>query len=478
MAELETYRSKRRPDRTPEPKGRRLRSAASGEGDRFVVQEHHARALHWDLRLEHDGVLASWAVPKGLPLDRSTNRLAKQVEDHPLEYIDFEGEIPKGEYGAGRVTVWDSGRYDLERWSDDEVKVVLHGSRVTGRYVLFRTKADQWMVHRMDEATDRRHPVPERVPPMLATAGRLPTDDDQWGFEFKWDGVRAVAYVDGGRLRLMSRNDRDVTVSYPELRGLGEALGACPVVLDGEIVAFDDHNRPSFAALQERMHVADAGRARRLSQRVPVVYLAFDVMHLDGTSTVTLPYRERRRLLESLELHGDHWQTPPWFEGPGSQVLAAAGDNGLEGVIAKRLASSYQPGRRGPDWVKVKLTRMQEVVVVGWTPGQGRRRDRLGALLLAVPDDKGVLRYAGKVGTGFSEEMLDHLGRRLAPLARAEPPVPGPLPRAQVAGANWVEPVLVGEVAFGEWTREGRLRHPSWRGLRPDKDPDQVRIEP
>lgn len=372
------------------------------------------------------------------------------------------------------MVVWDTGTYELEKWSDDEVKVVLRGARIQGRYVLFRTKADQWMVHRMDEPPHGAEPLPELVRPMLATASEmLPAPDEQWGYEFKWDGVRAVAYLDGGRLRLVSRNDRDVTASYPELRAVGEAVGVRTLVLDGEIVAFDEENRPSFGALQERMHVTDGARARRLAQHTPVAYLAFDLLHLDGRPTIGLPYEERREILESLRLAGDHWQTPPWFRGGGADVLDAAARTGLEGIVAKRLGSHYLPGRRSSDWVKVKHLRSQEAVVVGWTPGQGRRQGGIGALLLAVPGEEG-LEYVGKVGTGFTDAMLDDLRGRLEALRRRDPPVSGPLPRGQVAGASWVDPVLVGEVAFGEWTRDGRLRHPRWRGLRPDKDPDDV----
>ncbi|HLX89249.1 MAG TPA: non-homologous end-joining DNA ligase [Acidimicrobiales bacterium] len=475
MAELSTYRAKRRAGKTPEPIPSGPVEAESD--DRFVIQEHHARALHWDFRLERQGVLVSWAVPKGLPADRKTRRLAVRTEDHPLDYADFEGEIPHGEYGGGSVSVWDRGRYDLEKWSDREIMVVLHGERVDGRYVLIHTGGNQWLVHRMDDPADPAfEPLPELVRPMLATAGPLPRADDEYGFEFKWDGIRAICYVDGGRIRLLTRNDRDVTVSYPELRALGEAIGARPVVLDGEIVAFGDDGVPSFGALQERMHVMEPAKARRGAQRTPVVYLAFDVLHLDGRSTVRLAYEERRALLDGLGLAGTHWQAPPWFRGGGAAVLAAADQQRLEGVVAKRLGSVYQPGRRSSEWIKVKHTRTQEVVVVGWTPGQGRRQSSLGALLLAVPR-QGELRYAGKVGTGFSDAVLDDLGRTLAPLERADPPVPGPLPRAQIAGARWVQPRLVGEVTFTEWTREQRLRHPSWRGLRPDKNAGDVVVE-
>jgi bifunctional non-homologous end joining protein LigD len=439
----------------------------------FVVQEHHARALHWDFRLERDGVLVSWAVPKGLPLDRGVRRLAVHTEDHPLDYATFEGEIPSGEYGGGAVTVWDRGRYETEKWSDREIMVVLHGARLEGRYVLIHTGAKNWIMQRMDEPDRQRLRLPELVPPMLAVPGSLPADDTGWGFEFKWDGVRAVAYVDGGRMRLKSRNDRDVSVSYPELHLAAEVLGSRDAVLDGEIVAFDESKRPSFGVLQQRMHVTDPAKARRLAEEVPVAYLVFDIMFLDGTSTVELPYRKRRGLLESLGLGGDHLSVPPWFDGDGADVLRAAGDQGLEGVVAKRVDSVYVPGRRSHDWVKVKLTRTQEVVIVGWVPGRGRRQGSLGALLSALPGQDGFV-YAGRVGTGFSDAALVDLATRLAPLERPTSPLSGDVPRAQVADAHWVEPVLVGEVTFTEWTADGRLRHPSWRGLRPDKDPTAV----
>ncbi|WP_028048476.1 non-homologous end-joining DNA ligase [Cellulomonas sp. URHD0024] len=486
---LDEYRAKRDPARTPEPvpaPGAVPGAALSpGAGRGFVVQEHHARALHWDFRLERDGVLVSWAVPKGLPLDQKTNHLAVHTEDHPLEYATFEGEIGAGEYGGGQVTVWDRGTYDLVKWSPREVQVVLHGERVQGRYVLFATGAKgaapdagkNWMVHRMDPPTRPDwEPVPALVRPMLAVPGDLPEDDEGWAYEMKWDGVRAVAYVDGGRVRLMSRNDLDITRSYPEVARMGEQLGSTPVVLDGELVAFDAGGAPDFGRLQQRMHVADPAVARRLARSVPVVYLVFDVLHLDGRSTLDLPYDERRTLLERLGLAGPSWQTPASFPGPGADVLAASRENRLEGVLVKRRSATYRPGRRSSDWLKVKHVHMQEVVVVGWRPGKGRRANTIGSLVLAVPQD-GVLRPVGGVGTGFTDRMLDDLRSRLLPLERPTSPFQERLPSAEVRDVRWVRPELVGEVAYTEWTGDGRLRHPAWRGLRPDKDPHDVERE-
>jgi bifunctional non-homologous end joining protein LigD len=469
---LDVYRSKRRAGRTPEPLPS-SQDAAVGEGDRFVVQEHRARALHWDVRLERAGVLVSWAVPKGLPLEPRVRRLAVQTEDHPLEYGRFEGDIPEGEYGSGSVTIWDRGRYECDKWSEDEVMVVLHGTRLQGRYVLIHTEGRNWIVQRMDAADEDRRPLPPLIRPMLATSGELPSPDAAWGFEFKWDGIRAVAYVDGGRMRLVSRNDRDVPVSYPELRHAAEDLGSISAVLDGEIVAFDDTGRPSFGTLQQRMHVTDPNRAHRLAEEIPAVYMVFDVLFLDGRSAVDLPYHQRRQRLEALGLGGPRINVPPSFEGGGAAVLQAARDQGLEGVVAKRLGSVYQPGRRSPDWVKVKHLRTREVVIGGWTPGRGRRRATMGALVLGRPGPDG-LSYVGRVGTGFTDTMLVDLATVLRPLERPSSPFVGPLPREQAAGAQWVEARLVGEVSFSEWTTEKRLRQPVWRGLRSDKSPADV----
>jgi len=478
---LETYRNKRDALRTPEPMPP-PGPLPSGNDDTFVIQEHHARALHWDFRLERGGVLVSWAVPKGLPLDPRTNHLAKHTEDHPLDYAGFAGAIPAGEYGGGSVLLWDRGRYDCEKWSDREVKVVLHGARISGRYVLFRTGpsgSQDWMVHRMDPPPEPTwQPLPELVRPMLATpADGPPGDDTAWGFEFKWDGVRAIVYIEGGRPRVLSRNERDVTGSYPELRALADAQGARQIVLDGEIVAMDEAGRPSFGRLQERMHVTRAAAVRRVATTVPVTYLIFDLLHVDGSSTLALGYAERRALLESLDLAGPSWTLAPSFAGGGAAVLQASREAGLEGIVAKRLDSPYLPGRRSEHWLKVKNLRQQEVVVGGWKPGTGRRARTFGSLLLGVPNADGGLAYVGHVGTGFSDAALEVLQPRLDALAADHSPFAPEVPREHARGAHWVRPELVGEVAYGELTRDGRLRHPTWRGVRADKEPAQVRHE-
>lgn len=310
--------------------------------------------------------------------------------------------------------------------------------------------------------------------PMTAVPGELPPDRDdaRWAYEMKWDGVRAVGYVLAGRLRLMSRTGRDVSPAYPELAGLAGQLADRDCVLDGEIVALRE-GRPSFHALQDRMHQRNASRIRELVRTTPVTYLLFDVLHLDGEPLVELPYVSRREILDGLALAGPRWDSPPYYLGGGPRAVAESLRLQLEGVVAKRLDSPYRPGRRAAWWIKIKNFRAQEVVICGWRPGGGRRANLIGSLLLGVSTPAG-LRFAGGVGTGFTDRMLRELADLLAPLERPGHPFTADPPRAQTRDAHWVEPRLVGEVAYAERTGDGHLRHPSWRGLRPDKRPQEV----
>jgi bifunctional non-homologous end joining protein LigD len=376
--------------------------------------------------------------------------------------------------------------------------VTLHGERLEGKYVLFQTRGKDWMIHRMDPPQDPgREPLPSGLEPMKARGGELPRGEANWAFEIKWDGVRALLYASGGSVRLEARTGREVTERYPELRGLGRALGSHEVVLDGEVVAFDDDGRPDFGRLQHRMHLASDSAVRRRIADTPVAYMIFDLLHLDGHSTLDLVYAERRELLDGLGLEGQHWRTPAYHEGDGRALLEASRDQGLEGIVAKRLDSRYEPGRRSGAWIKVKNVRRQEVVIGGWVPGQGGRSGRIGALLGGVyepreteePEDAGSreadapggapeerqLRYVGRVGTGFGEAELARLGELLDPLRRAESPFEvGRPPREAVFCA----PELVAEVGFAEWTRSGTLRAPRYLGLRDDKHPREVVAEP
>jgi bifunctional non-homologous end joining protein LigD len=476
-SKLTEYRAKRDPKKTPEPMGATKRGGRRAPAT-FVIQEHHARALHWDFRLEHDGVLVSWALPKGLPLDPSTNHLAVHTEDHPLEYGTFAGDIPKGEYGAGQVTIWDHGTYETEKWRTNEIMVVLHGTRAQGRYVLFPTGEKNWMIHRMDPAPADYEAMPDHVAPMLALAGELPTRDKEWAYEFKWDGVRAMVYVDGGRVRALTRNDKTLMTTFPELRDIGEFLGSRMAVLDGEIVALDHDDRPSFATLAHRLHLTSKSTIERLAKSSPVSFFAFDVLYLEGRSLLSAPYDERRAALESLKLQGETFATPPSaINVDGARIARIAKERGLEGVVAKRRSSHYLPGARNGDWIKIKNFRTQEVVIGGWTEGQGQRAGSLGALLLGVHGDEG-LTYVGKVGTGFSTASRKEILGSLLPLARKTTPFVERLSPAETALAHFVRPQLVGEVQFAEWTTEGHLRHPSWRGLRTDKNAREVVREP
>ena len=325
-----------------------------------------------------------------------------------------------------------------------------------------------------DEPSVGRTPLPTGLRPMLATAGTLPADDDAWAYEVKWDGVRALVAVDGGRPVVTSRNGNDVTSSYPELADLGGRLGATPVLLDGEVVALGADGRTDFGRLQSRMHVARPSAALR--RDTPVQLLVFDVLHLGGASLLDRSYDERRAALEGLGLQGEHWSVPPAFLGGGAALLDATRAQGLEGVVAKRRSSAYVPGRRSDDWRKLKHVSRTSAVVAGWKPGEGGRAGRIGSLLLGQHGPQG-LDFAGHVGTGFSAATLALLGRRLEPLRRDTSPFATPVPREHARTAVWVEPVLVVEVEYTEWTRDGRLRHPSYKGLRDDVPAEEVTRE-
>jgi bifunctional non-homologous end joining protein LigD len=482
---LAEYRAKRDPRRTAEPVPAEGAPLPRGDDDTFVVQEHHTprgrtgERVHWDLRLERDGVLKSWAVPKGPPTRRGPNRLAVPTEDHPLEYASFSGTIAAGEYGGGSVTIWDAGRYETEKWDERHVIVVFDGRRLAGRYVIFPLSDGTWNIRKLDDAQPAR-PVaesPEPPPaPMLATPNGLPPsgEDATWGYEFKWDGVRAMARVIDGRVELFSRKQTEITVRYPEVTRPPAGLEGHSALVDGEIVALDEQGRPDFGALQNRMH-RTGPEVKGMAAAAPVTYLVFDLLAWDGEDLTQRPYAERRKRLDELGLSGHRWAVTPWFRGGGADVLAASRDNELEGVVAKRLESPYRPGLRGSEWIKVKNVRTQSVVVGGWRPGQGRRAGTVGSLLFGVHDDEGRLVFAGHVGTGFTDAALRELQGLMTP--RSTQPFADALPREVTRDAHWVEPVLVGEVAYAHWTADGRLRHPSWRGLRDDIDVDDVVVE-
>jgi bifunctional non-homologous end joining protein LigD len=324
MGRLDDYRAKRDFETTPEPSPRRGRR--KGGAPRFVVQEHSARRLHWDLRLEHDGVAASWAIPNGIPLDPEENRKAVHTEDHPLSYLEFEGEIPAGEYGAGTMRVWDRGTYELHKWQDGKVVFSFDGERLSGRYALFRAGGEKdWMIHRMDPPTEARDPFPEAIAPMLARPARLPRKEEGWATEVKWEGVRAIAFARPGRLRLADSDGEDITAQHKEVRRLSRQLGAREVVLDGVI----------------------------RTQAEPATYAIFDLLYREGDDLVAEPYATRRRLLEDLGLDGDHWQTPKHSAGHAKELLEASRRQGLGGLVLKRLDSRYEPGRRADSWRSV-----------------------------------------------------------------------------------------------------------------------------
>jgi bifunctional non-homologous end joining protein LigD len=519
---LEVYRKKRDFEQTPEPSGGAKKAARSKAGMRFVVQMHRATRLHWDFRLEADGVLASWAVPKGPTLVPGDRRLAMHVEDHPLDYRDFEGNIPHGQYGAGSVIVWDRGTYRLVEGTDpaDEIahgkiKFILRGKKLHGEFTLVKIKAregergEPWLLIKdRDEHADAgydpaahpesvksgktlediardprartwqskpsarqtaaprrpkvtRDPIPHPKSLMLATLVAAPFDDPNWLFEVKWDGYRALATIEAKSFTLVSRNGLDMLQRFPDLVQLAGAFASVPVVVDGEIVSLDSKGRSEFQRLQE-------------SQKKPagLTYAAFDLLYADGKDLRSTPLEERKALLErlirddSIVLYSKH------VIGKGKALFENARKQHLEGIIGKKRDSTYQE-RRSRDWVKIKTGYVQEFVVGGWTEPKGSRKG-FGALLLGVYEGS-RLRYVGSVGTGFSAKVLQQLYTRLRSLERKTSPFANQVDAN--APTHWASPELVVEVRFSEWTRDRYLRQPAYLGLRPDKSASEVRAE-
>ncbi|MBV8373188.1 MAG: non-homologous end-joining DNA ligase [Candidatus Eremiobacteraeota bacterium] len=520
--ELETYKKKRDFAQTPEPSGKKV---TPGKRLRFVVQKHHATRLHYDFRLEAGGVLASWAVPKGptlAPLDR---RLAMHVEDHPLDYRDFEGNIPSGQYGAGSVIVWDNGTYTLAEGDDPaaeiaagKIKFVLDGKKLHGEFTLVRIKGregehgDPWLLIKdRDEFADpkydpadhpesvksgktlddvarnprakiwnskqkarhaalprlaaravKRDPLPKLKSVMLATLIDEPFDDDQWLFEIKWDGYRAICTIDEkGHLTLSSRNDLDFLERFPDLHGLAHAFKSIPIVVDGEIVSLDAEGRSEFQRLQESQKKSAA-----------LTFAAFDLLYADGRDLRKTPLEERKALLERLIVDDESVMYSKHVIGKGKSLFESARTRKLEGIVGKRRESLYQE-RRSRDWVKIKAQLNAEFVVGGWTEPRGSR-EAFGALLLGAYDN-GAFRYVGHVGTGFSQKLLRELHARLQRLERKSSPFDTPVESNM--RAHWTRPELVVEVRFTEWTRDLLLRQPAYLGLRPDKTARDVTLE-
>jgi len=465
---LGEYQRKRNRSKTPEP----FTGAASrGKEPIFVVQRHQARRLHYDFRLERNGALASWAVPKGIPLEPGARVLAVHVEDHPLDYATFEGEIPKGQYGAGTVEIWDSGTYELvAEKPDGELTVHLHGKRLEGTWTLvpahLNGEEKNWLLIRRSDGGSTAT-VRDDYRPMLATlADDLPAGPE-WTFEIKWDGYRALGYVRNGDVRLVSRNGNDLTQRFPQVaRALASAVRSPECVVDGEVCALDEQGRSSFSAMQQ-------GRGG-----TPIVYAVFDLLELDGEPIVSLPIEERRkRLAQLLDVRERTVQVSAVFD-DGPALLETAKEQKLEGVMAKKLGSRYAEGRRTRDWLKIKTHGEQEFVIVGYTKGEGRRASSFGSLVLAV-NESGTLRWVGNVGTGFTEGTIAELLAALEPLRVETSPlaVVPKMPKVRKTDVVWVRPVLVAEVKFAEWTHDEHLRAPVYLGLRDDKTAPEVRAE-
>lgn len=516
---LEDYARKREFDQTPEPAPA---VPTKSPGNLFCIQRHDARRLHYDLRIEVGGTLKSWAVPQGPSLDPSIKRLAVMVEDHPLMYATFEGNIPKGNYGAGSMMLWDVGTFDAlegvpaaEQIARGDFKIRFHGQKIKGDFALVRlknsAKQNEWLlIKKKDSAVQLNYdidqfeysvssgrtqheiandfparanylasllpqsidPMPSSITPMLASLSETPPDGPGWVYEIKWDGVRALAYVQNSGVRIVGRKGTPMDRQYPELAKIPEAVNASTAILDGEIATVDEKGRPSFERLQPRIMASDAGAITQLMKSRPVQFYAFDLLYLNGRDLRGQPLEERKRLLQSVIEPGGVVRYSEHFPGPAAELLAVVRAQGLEGLVAKRLDGRYSE-TRSRDWVKIKVNQEQEFVICGHLPGE---RAHFGSLILGVFDG-GVLTWAGNVGTGFDTKMMAAIRAQLDPLETDTRPFAGKTPR-ELAAAVWVKPLLVCSCKFLEWTSEGRLRAPVFLGMRPDIDPAECLRNP
>ncbi len=457
-AQLEIYSAKRRFGKTSEPRPA-IESAAQS---RFVVHRHHASRLHYDLRLEQDGVLRSWAIPKGLPPRPGILRLAVQVEDHPVEYLQFEGEIPKGEYGGGTMWRFATGRYEITKKKKDGFYFRLHSAELNAEYRMHRSKQNQWLLERVDRP--QMDWLRDPVRPMLAQAADAPPVSNDYLYEVKWDGIRALVSIDEGETSIRGRNGTNLTTPFPELTRADQAFRATSALFDAEIVCLEADGRPNFQDVIHRMRQGTENAARRAQARRPAVCYVFDCLYLDGRSIVNEPLARRREWLEDALKGGSAYRLSQGME-DGPALFQAATDLGLEGIMAKERASVYRPGVRSDAWVKIKGRQTAQCLIVGYTSGRGDRADTIGAVHLAELDGR-ALRYVGKAGTGFDHETLKDLTAALADVPRAPLPFQKKLP--DPARTTWVEPKLACEVRFASRTRDGMLREPVFERLRPD----------
>ncbi len=490
-----TYSEKRSFDVTPEPGPEVEGNVDPGTavpGETFVIHQHHARRLHFDLRLEmmNGGVpvLVSWAVPKNLPRHPGDKHLAVHVEDHPFDYGSFEGTIPEGEYGAGEVRIFDRGTYTVLEQEPGKLTIRLHGERLFGEYHMFRTGSssksskygvNDWLVALGTDNRPEPDPLPE-LSPMLATLDREPFDDDRYLFEVKWDGVRALAVCTDETL-LLSRKRNDITATYPELGRAHDRLVAYDAILDGEIVAFEGA-RPSFEKLQSRINLQNAKDIERIARKIPVQFIAFDLLYLDGRSLVGKPVEERRALLEKIVVPGERVAVSEAVKGDGVALFAAAEAARLEGIVAKKLGSPYRPGKRTREWIKIKAVHDADLVVGGWSRGEGSRSNSFGALLMGAFDGD-ELHFVGAVGTGFSDKTIATILEALKTIETDESPFAGGIEAVRagrfgkpIKDPHWVKPLVVARVEFRELTSGDRLRAPSFKSLAMDREPSDATL--